>query len=530
MRDAVDVCIVGCGAAGSVLAKELAERKLAVVVLDAGPWVRREDIPTPRFDWELHLTDFYPSDERRDRITLAPGSDRFSIARFKGVGGSTMRWEGFSTRMHPGDLRRKTLCGVGADWPLEYADLEPHYDHVGTILGVAGTRDSKFDPPRGPHPNPPIEFSCAVQRVKAGCDELGLHTAHAPMAILTRPTETRMPCNYCGGCWWGCFMGALSNMGQTYVPLAQTAGAEIRARCTVARIVMEQSGKKARGVEYFDEAGNLDMQPARAIAVCGNGVETPRLLLLSATPDHPDRLANSSGLLGRYFSGDTLVKAYGLVEERVDGYRSPNIGGMVQDFYDHDDSRSFLGGYLIALRNGEGGPLQCHQRWVRHKGLFGAALIRAMNATFGHSLNISAYGETLPQEGNQVSLDKEVTDTFGLPVPRIRTVLGGNEKRMQAHMGRALHSILDAAGADEIGVEAYDSIMGTHLLGTCRMGTDPKTSVTDPFGRTHDVTNLFIADGSLFPCGTPANPTLTILALATRVALGMVGRFQRGEL
>jgi choline dehydrogenase-like flavoprotein len=530
MRDAVDVCIVGCGAAGSVLARELAERKLSVVVLDAGPWVRREDIPTPRFDWELHLFDFHPSDERRDRITLAPGSNRFSIARFKGVGGSTMRWEGFSTRMHPGDLRRQTICGVGADWPLEYADLEPHYDRVETILGVAGTRDSKFDPPRGPYPNPPLEFSCAVQQVKAGCDELGLHTAHAPMAILTRPTETRLPCNYCGGCWWGCFMGALSNMGQTYVPLARTAGAEIRARCTVARIVMEQSGKRARGVEYFDESGKLDMQSARAIAVCGNGVETPRLLLLSATADHPDGLANSSGVLGRYFSGHTLVEAHGLLEQRVDGYRGPNIGGMVQDFYDHDDNRSFLGGYLIALRNGEGGPLQFHQRWMRRKGLFGEALIRGMNETFGHSLNISAYGETLPQEGNQVSLDKEATDIFGLPVPRIRTVLGGNEKRMQAHMGWTLHSILDAAGADQIGVEVYDSIMGTHLLGTCRMGTDPKTSVTDPFGHTHDVTNLFIADGSLFPCGTPANPTLTILALATRVALGMVGRFERGEL
>jgi len=530
MPDAVDVCIVGCGAGGGVLARELAERKLSVLVLDAGPWVRREDIPTSRFDWELHLEDFHPSDERRDRITLAPDSDPFSIARFKGIGGSTMRWEGFSTRMHPGDLRRKTICGVAADWPLEYAELEPHYDRVEKILGVAGTLDSRFDPPRGPYPNPPIEFSCAVQRVKAGCDELGLNTAHAPMAILTRPTETRMPCNSCGACWCGCFMGALSNMGQTYVPLAQKAGAEIRAGCAVARIVMERSGKRARGVEYFDAKGELRMQPARAVAVCGNGVETPRLLLLSATADHPDGLANSSGLVGRYFSGHTLVKAYGFFEQRVDAYRGPNIGGMVQDFYDHDDRRSFVGGYLIALRNGEGGPLGFHNRWVRPKGLFGAALVREMNERFGHSVNISAYGETLPREKNRVSLDPEVTDTFGLPVPRIRSVLAGNERRMQAHMGHMLHSILDAAGAEDIAVEAYDPIMGTHLLGTCRMGENPKTSVTDPFGRAHDVTNLFIADGSLFPCGTPANPTLTIQALATRVALRMVERFERGEL
>jgi choline dehydrogenase-like flavoprotein len=530
MRDAVDVCIVGSGAGGSVLAKELAERKLSVVVLDAGPWVRRQDIPTSRFDWELHLSDFHPADEARDRITLAPDSDRFSIARFKGIGGSTMRWEGLSTRMHPNDLRRKTICGVGADWPLEYADLERVYDRVESMLGVAGTPDSPFDPPRGPYPNPPIEFSCAVQQVKVGCDNLGLHTAHAPMAVLTRPTETRMPCNYCGGCWYGCFMDALSNMGNTYLPLATQAGAQIRARCTVARVVIDRSGKRATGVEYFDETGTLQMQPARAIAVCGNGVETPRLLLLSATPDHPNGLANSSGLVGRYFSGHTWVNAYALFEQRVDAYRAPNIGGLVQDFYAHDDSHNFVGGYLIALRNAEGGPLVFRGRWLRPRGLFGEALVREMNETFGHSVNISAYGEQLPNENNQVSLDSTVKDSFGLPVPRIRTVLGSNEKRMQAHMGWTLKSILDAAGAYDIGVQAFDSIMGTHLLGTCRMGADPKTSVTDPFGRAHDLTNLFIADGSLFPCGTPANPTLTILALATRVALGMVGRFERGEL
>jgi choline dehydrogenase-like flavoprotein len=530
MRDAVDVCIVGCGAGGGVLAKELAERKLSVVVLDAGPWVRREDIPTSRFDWELHLADFHPSDESRDRITVARDSDPFRISRFKGVGGSTMRWEGFVTRMHPDDLRRRTVCGVGADWPLEYAELEPHYDRVERILGVAGTPDSLFDPPRGPYPNPPIEFSCAAERVKVGCDKLGLHTAHAPTAILTRPTDTRIPCNYCGGCWYGCFMGALSNMGQTYVPLARQAGAEIRARCTVARVVTERSGKKAGGVEYFDEAGELHMQPARAIAVCGNGVETPRLLLLSATPDHPDGLANSSGLVGRYFSGHTLVKAHGFFEQRVDAYRGPNIGGMVQDFYDHDESRDFIGGYIIALRNGESGPLGFYKRWVGQTGLFGEKLIRHMNDTFGHSVNMSAYGEQLPHEGNRVSLDDEVTDTFGLPVPHIRTVLRDNERRMQTHMGLKLQSILQAAGANDVEVKGYKSIMGTHLLGTCRMGEDPNTSVTNPFGRTHDVENLFIADGSLFPCGTPANPTLTIQALATRVALEMVGRFKRREL
>jgi len=493
MRDAVDVCIVGCGASGGVLAKELAEQKLSVVVLDAGPWVQRENIPTARFDWELHLSDFHPSDDRRDRITVARNSDSFDISRFKGIGGSTMRWEGFSTRMHPDDLRRKTICGV--------AD-----------------------------PNPPIDFSCAVQRVKVGCDKLGLHTAHAPMAILTRPTVTRIPCNYCGGCWHGCFMGALSNMGQTYVPLAQKAGAEIRAQCMATRIVMARAGKKAQGVEYLDAAGELHLQPARAIAICGNGVETPRLLLLSATPDQADGLANSSGLVGRYFSGHTLVKAYGIFDQRVDAYRGPNIGGMVQDFYDHDDARNFVGGYLIALRNGEMGPLGFYRQRVRHKGLFGEELLRHMNDTFGRSVNISAYGEQLPHEGNRVSLDDEVTDTFGLPVPRIRTVLRDNERRMQAHMGRTLRAILEAAGADEISVAKYDSIMGTHLLGTCPMGEDPSTSVTNSFGRAHDVSNLFIADGSLFPCGTPANPTLTIQALATRVALGMASQFERGEL
>jgi choline dehydrogenase-like flavoprotein len=514
-----DVCVVGAGASGAVVAKELAERGLRVVVLEVGEHADRSRIPTPRHDWEHRLGDFTPGDPGRDRVTFAAESDpTFRLSRFKGVGGSTMHYEGFCTRMHPDDLRRRTKVGVGADWPIAYDTLAPLYDRVEKTLGLSGRLDNPFDPPRGPYPNPALEMSCAVKRVKKGCDALGLHAAHAPTAILSQPSSGRSACNFCGGCWSGCFMGAISNAAQTYVPRALEKGAELRTGCMSTRVVVASNGKTVEGVEYLDERGALQLQKARAVAICGNAVETARLLLLSQRPDHPDGLANGSGLIGRYFTGHTRVSLQCLFAERVDAYKGPNINGMVQDFYDHADERDFAGGYIIALRNAELGPLSFYHHWARRRGLMGRELVSFMEQQFGHSVSISAYGEHFATDEDRVTLDPDEKDPFGLPVPRISIQRRENERAMEQHMAQTLRAILDAAGAHEVTLRDEPEIMGTHLLGTCRMGEDPATSVTDPYGETHEVKNLFVADGSLFPSSTPSNPTLTIQALATRVA------------
>lgn len=526
----VDICVVGAGAGGGVLARELAARRRSVVVLDVGPRPSRTGIQTYRPDWELHAEDFLPEDRSRDRITLGPGSEPFFLVRFKGVGGSTMHYEGQCNRLHPRDLTRFSEYGLAADWPLTYDELLPHYDRVELMLGVSGAPDDRFAPPRPSYPNPPIEFSYAVKRVAAACERLGLHPAHAPLAILSRAQSGRGSCNFCGSCVYGCLHAAISNMAETYIPAAERDGARILDRSMATRIRLKEDGRHVDGVEFLDAQGALRFQPARAVAVCGNSVETARLLLLSRTPDHPDGLANGSGLVGRNFMVHTHVRVGAIFEERIDAYRGPNINGIVKDFYESDTRRGYLGGYLIALRNGQLGPVGFFREWLSEERLIGNALHARLENGLGHSADMDAYGESFPDPDNRVALDPEAKDPFGLPVPQITVRHSDNSRKMAAHMKETLSDIFRAAGARETRVLRDARLLGTHLLGTCRMGTDPKTSVCNPFGRTHDIENLFIADGSVFPTATPANPTLTIQALATRTAFHIDDLLSRGDI
>lgn len=521
-NEEVDVCVVGSGAGGGVLAKELSEAGFKVVVLEVGDFVKRDDIPTSLPDWELHYGKFHPQNYKRDRTSLDESSNKIRISRFKGVGGSTMHYEGFCTRMEPDDFIRYKQYKFGADWPIKHQQLIPHYNKVEKTLGLSGSLDNPFTHRKNPYPNPAVEFSCAVQKIKAGAHKLGLHVAHAPLAIITRSAPGRAPCNFCGGCWFGCAMGAISNMGQTYIPLALKAACEIRTNSMACRIVLKKNGKEVKGVEYYDQYKNLHLQKCKILAIAGNAIETARLLLLSAINDHPNGIANSSGLVGKNFMGHTLVTGRALLETRVNAWGGPNINGMVQDFYHANPEKyGYVGGYSIALRNAELGPVSFYNHWAQPQKFYGKKLMDYMNDNFGHSISISAYGETFPHEDNQVDLDPEIKDTFGLAIPRVRTQLKENDNKMQRHMGKTLKSILEASNAKNIDIKADKMVMGTHLMGTARMGLDPKTSVTNPFGQTHDIKNLYIADGSLFPTATPSSPTLTIQALAGRVAEGI---------
>jgi choline dehydrogenase-like flavoprotein len=527
--DPVDICIVGSGASGGVLARELAGRNRSVVVLEVGSKTFRGNVGTASPDWELRVQDFLPQDHERDRITLGKDSEPFYLVRFKGVGGSTMHYEGICHRMHPSDLRRFSDLGVGADWPLRYEDLAPHYDRVEDVLGVSGTLDNPFGSPRGPYPNPPLAFSCAVEKVASACRRLGLHPAHVAIAILTRPRVERgqMECNFCGGCIYGCMHGAISNMSETYIPDAVRDGARILERCMATRIVLNADGRTVRGVEFLDERGEMHLQEAKVVAICGNAVETARLLLLSSTSDHPDGLANGSGLVGLNFMVHNHVRISALTEERIDAYRGPNVNGVLEDFHQHDSRRPYVGGFTVALRNGQFGPVSFFHDWAYRDRLFGDELHARMERSFGHSMEIDGYGESFPHESNCVRLDPSVKDKFGLPVPQITIRRDDNSHAMITYMKKVLTEVMEAAGAIETRV-LRDRPLGTHLMGTCRMGTDPKKSVCTPFGQTHDIRNLFIADGSLFPTATPSNPTLTIQAMATRIAFHIDERFTRG--
>jgi len=527
----VDVVVIGCGAGGGVLAKELGEAGLTVVVLEAGKrFTPSLDYPTDQQDFELRAPNvFDPTDERRDRYTSG-GSRGFFYNRAKGVGGSTLHYLAVSPRLHESDFRVHTEDGVAADWPISYADLEPYYVLVEQELGVSGPHPddaNPFDPPRSrPFPTAAHEFNRAGWTIKRAADKLGLHMVREPLAIPTKDWNGRPACIEAGTCGFGCRIRAKSSIDVTYVPKAEATGrVEIRPECMARQITVEPDGRKVRSVIYFDPNGHEQEIRARAVVVAGNAVETSRLLLLSKSPAFPTGLANSSGLLGKYFIEHLDVNAYGVFADRQDPWRGVPTGGMIQDYYATDPTNTFARGWTLLLSSGSQWPYAVGRR----VGGWGSAHKARVKELFGRVLGIASVGEQLPDVRNHVILDPIVKDSFGLPVPRIVNEPRDNDREMlKAITGRST-ALLQAAGATDISATYYPGT-SAHYLGGCRMGHDPRTSVVDPWCRAHDVTNLFIGDGSVFVTGGAVNPALTISALATRTAEGIVNAFQRGDL
>lgn len=526
-----DVIVIGSGAGGGVIAKELAEAGLNVIVLEAGKHYRPlEDYTTQAQDFEVRASKTFSSDEpRRDSYT-APRDQPFIFSRVKGVGGSTLIYHAMSPRFHESDFRVYSEDGVADDWPISYADLEPYYTKVEYELGVSGP-DGKdcnpFDPPRSqPYPTPAHEFNAASQAIRKGAERLGLHLVREPLAIPTRDWGGRPRCANAGTCTMGCRIAAKSSIDVTYIPKAErTRRVDLRAECLARKISVGPDGR-ARGVVYFDKQGREHEIVARAIVVAGNAVETARLLLLSKSSRFPDGLANSSGLVGKRFMEHLSVFAHGVFPERIDPWRGAPTGGILQDFYATRSTNGFARGWTTSVENEGQWPLATAQRIPG----WGARHQAKMKEIFGHAAGVASDGEQLPSESNQVALDESVRDHHSLPVPHIVNRWGENDRAMIAAMAKSHAEILEASGARDIEVHPCVAGGSSHYLGTCRMGTNPKTSVVDRWCRTHDVPNLFIGDGSVFVTGAAVNPALTISALAARTADGMIEAFRRGEL
>jgi choline dehydrogenase-like flavoprotein len=525
-----DVIVIGSGAGGGVISKELGEAGLEVIVLEAGKrYHPNDDYPTHVTDFEVRAAGaFVAKDERRDRYT-APLSKPFHYSRVKGVGGSTLTYHAMSPRLHESDFRVRSEDGVADDWPLGYADLEPYYTKVEYELGVSGPDGegaNPYEPPRSrPYPTPAHELNLASRTIKRGADKLGLHLVREPLAIPTRDWDGRPACVNAGTCRLGCKVAAKSSIDVTYIPKAEkTKRVEIRTECMAREITAGPDGR-ARSVVYFDPNGEEQEISARVIVVAGNAVETPRLLLLSKSRLFPDGLANSSGLVGKRFMEHLSAWAYGIFPERLDPWRGVPTGGIIQDFYASNPRNGFARGYTVSVEMEPQWPLATALTipgWgFEHKA--------RMKAVFGHGVGLASVGEQLPDERNRVTLDHSVRDHCGLPVPLITTVCRQNELAMIGAISTRQKEILEAAGALEIRVESFISGYSSHYLGTCRMGKDPRDSVVDPWGRTHDVSNLFIGDGSVFVTGGAVNPALTISALALRTAEGIISAFRRGD-
>jgi choline dehydrogenase-like flavoprotein len=527
--DAADVVVIGSGAGGAVVAKELAEAGQSVIVLEAGRrYEPLTDYLSDRADFELQAKDvFRPDDPRRDVYTTLGGRD-FAYSRVKGVGGSTLHYVGMSPRLHESDFATRSRDGVGDDWPISYADLEPYYTRVEEELGVSGPDGANpFEPPRSrPYPTPAHPFNLASQTIKRGADRLGLHLVREPLALPSIDHQGRPACVGAGTCHLGCLISAKSSMDLTYVRKAEATGrVDVRTESMAREIEVDARGR-ASAVVFIDRDGREQRVSGRAIVVAGNAVETPRLLLMSTSRRFPDGLANSSGLVGHNFMEHLAVFAFGLFEHRVDPWRGTPSGGIIQDQYETDRRNGFARGWTILVTANSHWPYTVASRipgWGQeHKD--------RVERYFGRYACLATVGEQLPDPRNRVILDPVEKDIYGLPAPCLISEPRDNDRAMIGSMSTGLRELLEASGASEVWGNDYYPGMSSHYMGTCRMGNDASRSVVDAWGRTHDVPNLFIADSSVFVTSGAANPALTVSALALRTSEAIIDAFRRDEL
>lgn len=543
-REEVDFVVIGSGAAGGVMARELSRAGFSVVVLEQGPYRRPEDFTHDEVSVfiESGLMPHEPQTFRKtaDEPGSAPGGPGAlpPAVYAPTVGGASVHFTGNYWRFRPVDFKERSLlgpiAGTGfADWPIRYEELEPYYTRVEWEVGVSGAPGPN-DPPRSrPYPHPPLPVKSSGVLFERGARALGYDPYPAPMAILSEPRPGRSACVHCGFCMgYGCEMNAKSSTLASMIPEAEATGrCEIRPESTVHRIETDDSGR-VREVVYYDREGVVQAQRARAVVLSANGAETPRILLMSESSRFPRGLANSSGVVGRYlmFNGNGGVSA--LFDEPLNEFKSVQVTRVCTDWYDTDPARGFYGGGGMDGRMMFNGPVAFAlagmppdaPRW-------GLEYRRMLAEYFTRTMNVATHATSLALETNTVTLDDRVTGLFGRPALRVTYKDHPDDLATTTFLQARAQEIMEAAGARRTwSYPAAEQTVGFHLLGTCRMGDDPRTSVVDRHHRAHDVPNLFICDGSSLVTSGRGQPTMTIQALAFRAAEHVGEAANRGEI
>jgi len=511
------VCIVGSGAGGGTLGNELAQRGVKVVILEAGG--RHEIADFVNDEWASFVQLAW-KDARTTSGTWRVHQDFAGLPAWivKAVGGSTVHWAGASLRLQEHEFQIRTTYGAlpGAnllDWPITLAEMEPYYAKAENKMGVTGTNDI----PRLPGNN-------NFKVLAAGARKVGYTEVHTGnMAINSQPRDGRGACQQIGFCFQGCKSGGKWSTLYTEIPKGEATGnLEVRPGSMVVRIEHDDSGK-VTGVVYADDTGALHEQKARVVAVAGNSLESPRLLLNSASSKFPDGLANSSGQVGRNYMRHMTGSVYATFEKPVHMYRGTTMAGIVRDEARPNTARGFVGGYeMETLSLG----LPFYAAFL-DPGAWGRSFTSALDM-YSNTAGLWIVGEDMPQETNRITLDPVVKDKNGMPVAGVHFDDHANDVKMREHAYAQGAAIYTAVGATRVfPTPPYPS---THNLGTNRMSANARDGVVNKYGQTHDIKNLFISDGSQFTSGGAENPTLTIVSLAIRQAENMSGMMSRGEI
>jgi len=539
--DEVDFVVVGSGAAGGVVAKELSTRGFRVVVLEQGPWHTERDFVHDEikiFQQSALSTDWNVSPNTFRKTEKEKAKKQPALVYARGVGGTSVHFSANFWRFREIDFKeasvKGTLAGTGfADWPITYQDLEPYYTKVDWEVGVAGA-PGPFDPPRSrPYPMPPHPPKSTGVLLERGARKLGYKPFPAPMAIASKQFDGRSQCVQCGFCEsFGCEVRAKSSSLVTVIPKAVATGrCEIRPNSYARKIETDTKGR-ATGVKYFDADKKEIFQRAKAVVVCANGAETPRLLLNSSSSLFPHGLANTSGVVGKYLMPNGAGLAAGVFDHEVNGYKGIVATRVVWDLYELDPKLGLVGGggfdyrfdvTPIQFAMNDGLPPKA-PRWGKEYKRWVAQTYTRTALCFGHTTS-------LPVASNSISLDPTVKDAWGVPAIRVTYTDHPQDLKLYKYFAERSEELLHASGAAQtwqLPVESQE--FAVHLLGTCRMGNDPKTSVVDKYNRAHDVRNLFIVDGSSLVTSGRGQPTMTIQALAFRAGDNIAQFAKRREL
>ena len=546
-----DVCIVGSGAGGGMAAKVLCEAGADVVMIEAGPmWDAAKDskmstwaYQSPRRGAATPTKPFGEFDGciggwEIDGEPYTQGSGTtFDWFRARMLGGRTNHWGRISLRFGPDDFKRKSIDGLGDDWPITYEDLKPYYDKLDRLVGIFGSMehlpnepDGVFLPPPGPR--------CYERLIKQAADRLKITCIPSRLSILTRPLNDRPACHYCGQCGRGCATHSNFSSPSVLLPPALATGRLHIITNAMAREVLSDESGLAAGVSYVNRSDRRDYAVrARTVVLAASACESARLLLNSKSSRFPDGLANSSGTVGRSLTDSTGLTVSGFIPKLAQGvpHNEDGVGGahLYMPWWLDNRTLDFPRGYHIELGGGRRAPGLGFMGGIqRYNGVggYGQSLKDDYRRFYGSTVSFSGRGEMVPNDETYCEIDPKVVDTYGIPVLRFHFRFTDHEYRQAKHMQETFREIIHEMGgtplspmpsrAEGYGLENGGRII--HEVGTTRMGLDPKTSVVDATCRAHDVKNLFIADGGPFVSNADKNVTWTILALAMRTAEGIV--------
>jgi choline dehydrogenase-like flavoprotein len=557
-RNVYDVCIIGSGAGGGMAAWSLTQAGANVVMLEAGEaWYQTRDSEMIRPNWDSPrrgaATPARPFGEfdgcdggwriDGEPYTVGAGS-RFEWFRARMLGGRTNHWGRISLRFGPDDFRRRSIDGLGDDWPIGYDDVAPYYDRVDRLIGIYGNRDGLPNDPDGVF-LPPPRPRCYELMVKKASDRLGITCVASRMSILTRPLGDRPACHYCGQCNRGCATN--SNFSSPTVliqPALATGRLRLVTRAMAREITVDARGL-ANGVSYIDRATGADEHvQARVVVVAASACESARLLLNSKSARYPDGLANSSGVVGRYLTDTTGVGVSGFIPALVDHpvHNEDGAGMHIMMPWWLDNRRlDFPRGYHIEVGGGRRMPGYGFMGGIHRYppgGGYGASLKEDYRRYWGATIGFAGRGEMIPNENTYCEIDPTVVDRYGIPVLRFHFQWSDHEIDQVRHMQQTFRALIDAMGGTvfdpmpprERGYGILDGGVIIHELGVVRMGSDPRTSALNGYSQAHDVRNLFVADAASFVSQPDKNPTWTILALSMRTSDYIADQMKAGAL